>query len=67
MIIWVLDCATITCTKIRLSDERAKEMEEVFDDCVEEFLYMHEKELGINMNYCSWMVTCEDNYKEMNF
>ena len=67
MIIWILDCATCYCTKVRLSAARLKELEEKFGDCVEDFLYNYESELGINMPYSSWMVTNEENFDEMNF
>lgn len=67
MIIWILDCATCYCTKVHLSDERQKELENKFGDSVEDFLYAHEKELGINLNYSSWMITDEEQFEVMEF
>lgn len=67
MVIWILDCATTYCTKVTLSKESENELEEVYSDSVEEFLYAHQSELGINMNYSSWMTTNEENFDEKDF
>lgn len=67
MIIWILDCATCYCTKVRLSAARVKELENKFGGCVEDFLYNYESELGINMPDCSWMSSDEDLFDEVDF
>mgnify|MGYP006896862313 CR=1 FL=1 len=67
MIIWILDCATCYCTKVHLSDEKEKELDEKYDGSVQDFLTDHENELGINMNYCSFMLTCDDKFDVIEF
>lgn len=67
MTIWILDCATTYCTKVHLSAEREKELENVYDGNVEDFLCDHEKDLGITMKYSSWMVANDENFEEMDY
>jgi hypothetical protein len=67
MVIWILDCSTAYCTKVNLSADKEKELEETFYSNVEDFLCEHEKELGINMKYSSWMATNDENFDEKEF
>jgi len=67
MVIWILDCSTGYCTKVRLSEERQNELEQKFDDNVEDFLYEHEGELGINMPYSSWMASDDSLFDDRKF
>lgn len=67
MTIWILDCATTYCTKVHLSAEREKELENDYDGSVEDFLCDHEKELGIIMKSSSWMTASDDNFEEIDF
>jgi hypothetical protein len=67
MIIWVLDCSNCYVSKIILSETREKELEETFDGNVEDFLSVYEKTLGINMDYCSWMVSKEELFDVVDF
>lgn len=67
MVIWVLDCSNSYVSKIVLSEAREKELEEVFDGNVEDFLSVYEKTLGINVDYSSWMIANEELLDEIEF
>ena len=66
MIIWILDCATCYCTKVHFSREKEIELDEKYDGTVEDFLCDHQSELGINMAYCSWMLSDDDKFDEID-
>jgi len=68
MVIWILDCATTYCTKVNLSPEREKELNEKYDSNVEEFLNDHREELRFSsMDYVSWMSANDENFDIINY
>lgn len=60
MVIWVMDYCNGSVRKFVLTDERKQELEERFFGCTEDFLYAHEKDMGIRMKDCSWMATTDE-------
>ena len=59
MVIWILDYQTGECVKVRPSVEKRNKYD--FSDFdVKNWLDEHEKELGIRLSDCHWMVSDND-------
>ena len=67
MVIWVCDCSNSYVSKVVLSEAREKELEEVFDGNVEDFLRVYERTLGINVDCSSWMTANEELLDVIDF
>ena len=67
MVIWILDYQTGECVKVNGSCDKIQEseMDEWYPE-IEEWLQENEEELGIRLSYCYWMVTNNDEVREIN-
>ena len=65
MVIWFLDCGNGCVTRVKLSAERQREMENTED--MLDFLSKYEEEFGINVNSSSWMVSENEDVYEVDF
>ena len=58
MVLWILDCCSGLVTKVNLSAERAKELEDMDSY---DFVSKYADKFGINFNDSEWMVTDVDS------
>lgn len=70
MVIWLLDCSNGCTTKVNLSKEREEELNRYLDEedgDMEDYIYLHEDDFGVNAKSSSFMITDNDELYEVDF
>ena len=65
MVIWFLDCGSGCVTRVKLSAEREREMEDTED--MLDFIQKYEEEFGVDSNSASWMVSENEEVYDVDF
>lgn len=65
MVIWFLDCGNGCVTRVKLSAEREREMEDTED--LLDFIQKYEEEWGVDSNSASWMVSENEEVYDVDF
>lgn len=60
MVIWILDYVSGDCLRIEPLSSTREVISNDYNDNVEDWLNDHEKDLGIRMSDCSFMVVDDD-------